>query len=113
MTDEQLAAAVAEGVMGCFRTPDGLWHGESGWTFRIDTPALPTNWSPATDIAAAWEVLEKLNALGWQVRLKISPGYAYIRLVDVLDGSDRGDTTCSDETAPLAICYAALATVRS
>lgn len=122
----ELDARIAEEVMGCRQTPDDVWHGPSGWTFRTDTPALATNWSPSTEIAAAWKVVERMWELGHQLELRtygpLRSGEGVCVAARFLKSPPRDwclelywkpppfgvDETIS---APLAICRAALETV--
>ena len=59
----------------------------------------------STDIAAAWEVVEKMQSFDLEMEY---PGEW--RASAMLAGSDWGQTI-SDQTAPLAICRAALLAV--
>jgi len=82
-SEREIDALVAEKVMGWTleryedgrpaKTPadyadaannDGWsWHGQPG-----DSEAY--TWKPSTDIAAAWQVVEKMRAEGWSVQLR-------------------------------------------
>lgn len=66
----------------------------------------------STDIAAAWQVVEKLRADGYEVQVAAEPDprvSAYH--CEIARLSDSGSTVEFDDTAPLAICRAALAAV--
>ncbi len=98
----ELDALVAQKVMGwpqctkgiigsslphCFMTPDG----------RELRPGK--DWSPSTRIEHAWEVVERLQDLGWSVTTLSSTGNPEIR---------PRVFTARAPTAPHAICLAAL-----
>lgn len=110
--DEHLAnrcmdAWVAEAVMGwekcCISTLpekldythwktdtlDGMWYVQAS-----------LDWSPSTQIADAWLVVEKLAPLGQLLLDGTLSGDWHCEVV--------GDTQAEAETAPLAICRAAL-----
>lgn len=80
-----------------------------GWCWEGDT--YPENreshqFAPSTDIAAAWEVVEKLSTNGWAVKMQIgfdSSRY-YWDCEVFIEESHYG----SAKTAPHAICLAAL-----
>src|SRR5690349_7769045 len=86
---------------------DGYWcdwcsyHGDAAWHLAIVPPY-------STDIAAAWQVVERLHAQDYWVTLTTSP-YATVK-VDLLKtiGSPMVERTiklqAEAETAPLAIC---------
>ena len=132
----ELDALVAEKVMDW--EVDGAVVGIPQVKVHFPGFDTPSHWPPpmtdqghrhchrfSTDIAAAWEVVEKLISLGAAVSLfshEVLPGYAGTVLGDVLwsvevvpDGNKpRPITTSSSEavTAPHAICLAALATLK-
>lgn len=68
---------------------------------------FPPGWSPSTDIAAAFEVVEKLHALGWywSIAQQIAPEEPGILVVLA---NDDGMAEGFAATAPYAICLAAL-----
>lgn len=96
----QMDALVAEKVMG-WSIRGELWKDKRGTirrsksTFEQYEPSI--RWSPSTDIAAAWEVVEKMPMGMWPS----VDGW----VVEIPDGS--GDEV-EAPTAPLAICRAAL-----
>lgn len=117
----ELDALVAEQVMGwTLGEPEYvmgyLSHG--GSMMRLwKGPGIPTakgilpgqlDWHPSTDIAAAWAVVEKLRG-GF---LWLDSGNELFRAA-FWKGPDNGGQVCecSAETAPLAICLAALKSV--
>ena len=75
-----------------------IWRGDTGYAYNDGKYGARINWHPSTDIAAAWEVMEKGFEMGYPFRLF---GYT-------------GDWSCTmrftayAEIAPLAICRAAL-----
>ena len=130
MSDAELNAAVAEKVMGWklydyekgryaktkadyvdAYTNDGWgWEGRSGDEYAHQ-------WSPSTDIAAAWGVVEKMKADGW-----------FFQLGDVIElpewlsrftspffppGGPVQDASAMDKSAGRSICLAALAAVEA
>lgn len=94
----ELDAIIAEKVMGWKRVPGT----ESGaWMDPCTNDGRMGSWSPSTDIAAAWEVVEKL-------KLSLIPtNKGWIVSQHHLFEGPFGE----DETAPLAICRAALAAI--
>jgi hypothetical protein len=64
------------------------------------------HWSPSTDIAHAWEVVERMSELGNPLRHlsdgRSRIGYFFARFGDSTEGN------WPAETAPLAICRAAI-----
>ena len=112
----ELDALVAKGVMG--------------WNWQIDSPTahlryctVPTKkmpdtrrlFSPSTDIVAAWEVVEKFDFLSLfktEVDLGfMKPGQWECLLVADHVGSRKHYAVC--DTAPHAICIAALKAMQS
>lgn len=111
---------VAEGIMG------GTYRDSSRWerwdeppsvrkVVQLDDNILYSNtgdWSPSTDIAAAWQVLEKLE---FWISLSSRTGDGF-RLVKTFQRKYRLDLMCPGgikegpeaNTAPEAICRAAL-----
>ena len=71
---------------------------------------IPTDWSPSTDIAPAWEVWEKLTGHRdwWQTAIHRCDGHW--RASGYKHGSSVRDLAADAPTAPLAICRAALLT---
>lgn len=102
----EMDALVAKKVMGyvTLRVQGGeVWSwGDGRW--RLKT------WSPSTDIAAAWEVVARLNTLGihlWAVGQEDAlPGWQ----ADFGRNWQSAHQAWAD-TAPLAICRAALKAV--
>lgn len=102
----ELDAMIAERIMGW------RWHEVLAvWSpYPYSTLAetrSASEWCPSTDIAVAWEVLEVMHGRGFGIevfRYGKSEGLEVLWFVDI-GGAD----TVSAETAPLAICRAALA----
>jgi hypothetical protein len=110
---------VAEEVMGwetqycpywereywCKRVPNAKDLHRESWVAKYPRK----EWHPSTDIKAAWEVVEKLRE--WKNFVEVG---CYDETYVVYVGlSDKGyDVTGEAETAPLAICKAALRAVR-
>lgn len=85
------------------RELDALIHDKvMGLEWCIEHPELQPY---STDISAAWEVVEKLNHHGFLLSFlnTRSPGNRYL-----VEFRDKGDYVAAADTAPLAICRAAL-----
>jgi len=100
--------AVAHRVMGWEFHANAGWYTPGMWEFNPARRAAPCDWSPSTDIAAAWEVVEKLDD-GNLIFSLLRYGAGW-RVGFMDDGNMRG--SASGDTAPLAICRAALKAVR-
>ena len=97
-----LAVAVAQQVMG--------WETAGIVNGKCYIPCGRGYWAPHEEIADAWEVVEKLALpfeLGW---LPSDKDLNWDASFDELRGSESGTCTYAD-TAPLAICLAALKAV--
>ena len=115
-------ARIAETVMGCVRVivnDRGELYGAPPHLIASgDIPAehgrvrLP---SYSTDIAAAWLVVEHLKSRGWSVRLsnKTVDWCWWCYVYDYRSENAKAEATVQEETAPLAICRAALAAVEA
>ena len=98
-------ALVAEKVMGWRHDLHlSLTHAED-WRLTGRRVA-GSDWSPTTDIAAAWEVVKTMDAWDWQLT---SHGEG----VTMVIYKDEGGFEVMAETASLAICRVALAVVES
>lgn len=112
-TGRELDAEVAEKVMGWYQRVLASPHPRSqkNW-YRPGSrhPVVLPGFS--TDIAAAWLVVNHLYHSGlWDITIRISP--VSRRWVCSLDAPNRTVSIgSSDNTAPLAICHAALKTAR-
>lgn len=104
----ELDALVAEKVMewqDCMldnKPIDGL-----GKTPEGRTAVIIPNYS--TNIAAAWEVVEKMRNLGWFFDLNFQASYTAMFRTDYLITTRRFEE--KEETAPHAICLGALKAV--
>lgn len=111
-----LDALIAEKVMGYRMKPE---HNE--WDY-FPIPIL--SWHPSADIAAAWQVVEKLcDRPGVEFMVKLMEpsakklyGFRWYAAVTVSDSCDQTEEfdrtyTAFADTAPLAICLAALKAV--
>lgn len=112
----ELDALVAEKVMGwtLLTKAHGKLMGEvdKDGVLRMwcDGPAIKRNvldWSPSREIAAAWEVVEKLRLDPRHRALSVIPTTFGYQVVSQL--GHQADA----ETAPLAICRAALAALKA
>jgi hypothetical protein len=100
----ELDALVAVEVMGWHNdheVPYYDWVQESNEVIHISK-----RWSPSSDIGAAWEVVEKMIANGWW---NTDIGFGSGIVVSFDDGSTTHQAKA--DTAPLAICRAALLAV--
>ncbi|GAF72144.1 unnamed protein product [marine sediment metagenome] len=75
------------------------------------------DWQPSTDIAAAWEVVDELNRRGWWVKFNhcLSNGIPAYQ-AEFTHKPDKYKGLCVyavGDTAPLAICRAALKAVQA
>jgi hypothetical protein len=102
----EMDVMIAEQVLG-WKRDFGRWVDRDGnkfWTIEPDEDYYAcenqcTHFTPSTEIAPAWEVVEKL---GLSV-LKVQDGWQARKHVSMSD-----ETSSNGETAPLAICRAAL-----
>jgi hypothetical protein len=111
----ELDAEVATKVMGWFA--DGQYWSEPDGTLTKDTLI----WSPSTDIAAAWLVVERFRSDRWVVTLTAyhdgcSHWVAGKSHCEIRDYAERRDGSkwrheYTADTMPMAICRAALAAV--
>lgn len=120
---EEMDRAVAEKVMGWILYGDrfgwGTWtlpQGDIIKTQSLKKMAGP-DWSPSKSIVAAWEVIEKMGLLGWTTDVQWKgDARDYARTAEVSmstwESTYRSAHAASD-TAPLAICRAALAALLS
>lgn len=135
MTDRELDALVAEKVMGwdVLTTREFHRHGKSGdvvdcgddgiFVAERDRSAT-TPFNPSTSISAAWSVVEQMRELGWHIdldndgsqKIGAEESWTWNALLwtdrDDYDGDGDGDwPTAHADTAPRAICLAALRAV--
>jgi hypothetical protein len=115
----ELDRRVAVEVMGwrggpcrwCGGTGRGEGHAEGlrCWMCFGDRVALAQQYSGSMD--AAWHVVDKVHAMGHALVLEYKAGLRrWFALFDLEDGHDTGSVAA--ETAPEAICRAALKAVR-
>ena len=102
MTNRQIDALVAEKVMGWVEST----HKDSmGYLAPPDNPeGFYTDYdipNYSTDISAAWEVMEKMKEI-------YEPDIMYLKLYNKWRADFGYDATILNETAPMAICLAAL-----
>ena len=131
MTNREIDALVAEKVMGWTRIPSNhpyRWYNDRGGVIVEGQPqkfpcydkanatygGIPDDWRPSSSIAAAWEVVEKLSGPDFDHRCVI------VSKTDMTDekwGCEIGNTQAAGsdgasyavaDTAPMAICLAAL-----
>ena len=102
----EMDALVAERVMGWYRVGAMWCKGANSFAAQAEEVAgCPKIWTPSTDIAAAWEVVEKLREKAWVSVTSGKTGNPCYCEVDVVGGEIWHVTA---DTAPLAICRAAL-----
>lgn len=112
----ELDALVAEKVFGLVRCTADSHRGSDGATCYAlpESPMMGGELrSYSTDIAAAWEVVEKIHALGWCSTLSALPDPSIIRYEMDFDkppliDSHHTKVYAIAATAPHAICLAAL-----
>jgi hypothetical protein len=111
MTDRVLDADVAEKVMGWTvelivsgRDAFEEWRDPQGWRYGATPPSY------SSDIAAAWQVVEHMRTRGW--RFEIHELWEGWRAIFVLRAT-YAEYQERAESAPLAICRAALAAIGS
>ena len=113
---DELDALVAKYVLGLAKT--GIHRkGTAAWTVDPSEDGRRWELKPlrpySTDIAAAWDVVEKLKGANWWVDIHPILGPAPVEAlwwvgIDGGNGHNPGRVTATGETAPLAICRAAL-----
>ena len=113
MTRHDLNELVATKVMGWHRRKD-FWATAEEW----DTKVAPGNWSPMDSIDAAWGVVEKIgkrfvlrhpsHANLWQAGFECDSGIADVGWHFVKNNCC---VFAGADTAPMAICLAALKAV--
>ena len=111
-------ALIAEKVMG-WKRGDYCWfdggrpvYQTSDWTPNGMAPFR--EWNPSTDIAVAWEVVKKMQRLGWYFSLtnKASDGKAFIWTAEFSNSSGKFyECVVLTIEVPHAICLAALKAV--
>ncbi len=110
----ELDALVAEKVMGWSDVGEitiGMTVYVAGHRPEGEQTVVP---SYSTDIAAAWTVVERMRELGWRMLLEnwVSSDDAYAAFFHPQDRYRYGNHIgVTDDTAPVAICRAALRAV--
>ncbi len=108
----ELNAEIAEKVMGwtrgtrsTFSGPVPCWLDKQQQVHRLD-------WNPSTDIAAAWEVLDKMRDMlpGGEVMV-FWKDECWNCTDQIAEAAEPGDLWEQADTASLAICLAALRAV--
>lgn len=105
----ELDVLVAEKVMGWRGSSEKHYVGNSGKCFCCGI--IPPY---STSIAAAWEVVEKMFYLGWDLELqyfKKNDKEYTVRVLFAEIGNQELSTLAFADTAPHAICLAALEAV--
>jgi hypothetical protein len=115
----ELDTLVAEKVMGWTKwrspvVPRGSAEPDCWLTNDRTSPTFKiAHWSPSTDIACAWQVVERMRDRGFALELHYEFGCS---IQWVADFSNDGWSSTGEQlgdTAPLAICRAALAAVEA
>lgn len=104
----ELDAKVARFVMGWTKATlsDGVAGPEAYWCAGGKAMCLVDSFTPSTSIAAAWEVVERSRLLRWYVLGDYGGSWAVLEW-----GEDDYRVYAEADTAPLAICKAALKAV--
>jgi hypothetical protein len=100
----ELDALVAERVMG--------WVQEEPQPHPVNSFAIYFGGPPpySTDIAAAWQVVERMREQEYSIALDSDTWLKHPYAVHFIGGNS-GCVSCTADTAPLAICRAALKAV--
>lgn len=117
----EMDALVAERVMGWWADANGEWNSNPDLPKLMGVVAPDTSfcdlpvWQPSSDIAAAWEVVEKLSDKLWcELKVNFTSDYksrAGFTTVGCSGFNGRPDFAACGNTRtdlPLAICRAAL-----
>lgn len=106
----EMDVLIAKKVMHWYSDPDVPYYDsvEADGVIHISR-----KWSPSTDIASAWEVVEKLKSDGHELYISTTYGQFDCTIVDDNGEPDENHSltmlgAAHEETAPLAICRAAL-----
>lgn len=102
----ELDALIAEKVMG-WKDPEGISLALRDG--RVVNTMDGVSWSPSTDIAAAWEVVGRVRERGFEVYVLGNPKTPWG--CRIWDGNQEMGFVRSAESAPHAICLAALKAV--
>jgi hypothetical protein len=112
----ELDALIAEQVMGWTKRsiPDEIVGPEWYWCSEAGPKQLVSSWRPSTEIHWAWMVVERLRGQHCCTKLYSDHGYVWeCTLIKEFDDPHAGEQPLfgQAETAPLAICLAALKAV--
>lgn len=121
MDERAIDKLIAEQVFG--RIPCNEWHflnlgssGIRGWTNNRQHDSEKHNCYPqgqqpnySTDIAAAWKVVERLTSTGFSISLVVLTSAAHASFY--IPNTRYSVYAASSDTAPMAICLAALKAV--
>jgi Phage ABA sandwich domain len=99
----ELDALVAEKVMGWEPYHDGAWLTGEQLPDWGGPQIVGRTWSPSTDITAAWQVVEKLNAQRYDIAIGNWTHEAGIIWQVMIENSN-----VERKSFPLALCLAAL-----
>lgn len=113
MTDRELDAAVAEKVMGW--SPGGIHNPPTFWVLKDkiqrswEDTSFGAGFRPATEIYAAFEVVEAMRERGYSPRIQTAEGDESVWHVQLWsDPEDNPYGSGLHEKLPRAICIAAL-----
>jgi hypothetical protein len=108
MDNREIDKLIAEKVMGWCQDPFGNWINPNGEFCHADGMFIPTE-----DISAAWEVVEQLAQMGHDVKINrlIHWNTDYECLIGKDNWVDMDYKYVGSDTAPMAICLAALKAV--
>ena len=115
LSNEELSALVAEKVMGWETyTPKPYSGREVWWSREIGSIDYVSHWSPATSIADAWEVVEKMGSPEHEFTTFIVAGVEPNKALATMErcpSEGEYKKAEAESTAPRAICIAALRAV--
>lgn len=106
LTDEQIDSLVATEVMEWEHKP-----GVEGRWYEYGNLVATEDWSPTTDMQDAWQVVRQLEGWDYYLRLTKTKTGNWRCDLELLDDDDWIVSVVCD-TAPLAICSAAIKLVR-
>ncbi len=124
----EMDVLIAEKVMGWHKFIDHsysennvMWYavenGYASYQDAVDTFGSCVGWSPSTELDDAWRVAEKVLAMDIGIDVSRMPNsklwHAALYRMDDGEYMAKADDMVEAETAPLAICLAALRAVSS
>jgi hypothetical protein len=101
----ELDELVAEQVMG-WQT--SISWGGSYWIDGFVVEREKVKWNPSTDIAAAWEVVEKMHDSGLKFMVRSHPISSFLKRVVFCTQDQSSSWEVERPEVPEAICRAAL-----